>query len=100
MASSSNPFYRPQTYSTTAEPGAFAPRVRSPKNEKRERILRHSGEKAIYFLALDEKTGRFTFLKVVLLVGRLFFDVYNLLKFIDKHNMQIDKYGHNWRTFL
>ena len=32
----------------------------------------------------DEKMGRFTFLKVVLLVGRLFLEVYNLFKFRDK----------------
>jgi hypothetical protein len=84
MASTSNPSADPQTYPTTAEVGSFEPLLRSPKNEKRERILRHSGEKAIYFLALDEKTGRFTFLKVVLLVGQLFFVVYNMFKFRGK----------------
>jgi len=51
MGSKNNPSTDPKTYPTTAETGPFGPRLRSPKNEKRGRILRHSEEKATYFSA-------------------------------------------------
>ena len=89
----------PETGPTTAGPGPSTPRLRSSKNEERARILRHTGEKARHFSAYRWKTGRFTFLKVVLLVGQLFWQVYNLPKFIDKWKRQIVRYGQT-RQFL
>ena len=52
--------------------------ILGPRNEKKVRILRRSGEKAIYFSAYKSKTDRFTFLKVALFVGQFILNVYNL----------------------
>jgi len=73
MGTTSNPSVDLETYPATAEPGAFAPRIRSPKNEKRERILRHSGEKAIYFSAYILKNGPIHFFEGCTIGWTVFF---------------------------